>query len=136
MAEAIIRLGFKSPRRSSLILTAPLPVAWFFASRFGRQVSIIAQSREFLSVFDPILESIANATRDHLFLALFPLTLLATGILVLVRANRARLSEVMSHAGWVLLVLCAAVFLLGAPLKAISTGLRSVPHPEPENRLP
>ncbi|HEY8577218.1 MAG TPA: efflux RND transporter permease subunit [Devosia sp.] len=42
LLKAVIRLGFQPPRRSSLMLTAPLPVAWFFASRFGRQISIFA----------------------------------------------------------------------------------------------
>ncbi|OYX02390.1 MAG: hypothetical protein B7Z15_18985, partial [Rhizobiales bacterium 32-66-8] len=42
LLKLAIRLGFKPPKRSSLILTAPLPLAWFFASRFGRPLSIIA----------------------------------------------------------------------------------------------
>jgi predicted RND superfamily exporter protein len=42
MLKAAIRLGFKPPRRSSLVLTAPLPLSWFIASRFGRQLSILA----------------------------------------------------------------------------------------------
>ncbi|MET3925486.1 efflux RND transporter permease subunit [Devosia sp. 2618] len=42
MLKTAIRLGFKPPKRSSLVLTAPLPVAWFMASKFGRQLSIIA----------------------------------------------------------------------------------------------
>lgn len=42
MLKAAVRLGFKAPKRSSMVLTAPLPLAWFFASRFGRQVSILA----------------------------------------------------------------------------------------------
>ena len=42
MLKMAIRMGFKPPRRSSLVLTAPLPLAWFIASRFGRQVSILA----------------------------------------------------------------------------------------------
>ena len=42
LLKLAIRLGFKPPRRSSLILTAPLPLAWFFASRFGRPLSIAA----------------------------------------------------------------------------------------------
>ncbi|KKC39452.1 hypothetical protein WH87_04385 [Devosia epidermidihirudinis] len=42
MLKAAIRLGFKAPKRSSVILTAPLPLAWFIASRFGRQLSILA----------------------------------------------------------------------------------------------
>ncbi|SEQ61493.1 hypothetical protein SAMN05428969_3719 [Devosia sp. YR412] len=42
MLKAAIRLGFNAPKRSSLVLTAPLPFAWLMASRFGRQLSIIA----------------------------------------------------------------------------------------------
>ena len=42
LLKLAIRLGFKPPKRSSLVLTAPLPLAWFFASRFGRPLSIIA----------------------------------------------------------------------------------------------
>lgn len=42
LLKLAIRLGFKPPKRSSLVLTAPLPIAWFLASRFGRQVSIAA----------------------------------------------------------------------------------------------
>jgi predicted RND superfamily exporter protein len=37
-----VRLGFKPPKRSSLVLTAPLPLSWFLASRFGRPLSILA----------------------------------------------------------------------------------------------
>ena len=37
-----VRLGFKAPKRSSLVLTAPLPLSWFLASRFGRPLSIAA----------------------------------------------------------------------------------------------
>jgi len=40
--KAAVRLGFKAPKRSSLVLTAPLPLAWFLASRFGRPLSIAA----------------------------------------------------------------------------------------------
>ncbi len=42
LLKLAVRLGFKPPKRSSLVLTAPLPIAWFFASRFGRQVAIVA----------------------------------------------------------------------------------------------
>jgi predicted RND superfamily exporter protein len=42
MLKAAIRMGFKAPKRSSLVLTAPLPLSWFIASRFGRQLSILA----------------------------------------------------------------------------------------------
>ncbi|WP_332685836.1 efflux RND transporter permease subunit [Devosia sp.] len=42
MLKAAIRLGFRPPKRSSLVLTAPLPLSWFIASRFGRQLSILA----------------------------------------------------------------------------------------------
>src|SRR5690606_16694178 len=37
-----IRLGFKAPPRSSVVLTAPLPLSWVLASRFGRPISIMA----------------------------------------------------------------------------------------------
>ena len=37
-----IRLGFKAPPRTSMVLTAPLPLAWLVARRFGRPVSVIA----------------------------------------------------------------------------------------------
>jgi hypothetical protein len=42
LLKLAIRIGFKPPKRSSLVLTAPLPLAWFIASRFGRQVSVLA----------------------------------------------------------------------------------------------
>ncbi|HTM78400.1 MAG TPA: MMPL family transporter, partial [Devosia sp.] len=42
LLKLAIRLGFKAPRRSSLVLTAPLPLSWFIASRHGRLTSIIA----------------------------------------------------------------------------------------------
>ena len=37
-----IRLGFKAPPKSSVVLTAPLPLSWFLASRFGRPIAILA----------------------------------------------------------------------------------------------
>ncbi len=37
-----LRLGFKVPPKSSLLLTAPLPASWFLASRFGRPIAIFA----------------------------------------------------------------------------------------------
>ncbi len=42
LLKAAIRLGFKAPKRSSLVLTAPLPLSWFIASRYGRITSIAA----------------------------------------------------------------------------------------------
>lgn len=42
LLKLAVRLGFKAPKRSSLVLTAPLPLAWFLASRYGRLVSILA----------------------------------------------------------------------------------------------
>lgn len=42
MLKAALRLGFKSPGRPSLVLTAPLPLSWFLASRFGRPLAILA----------------------------------------------------------------------------------------------
>ena len=37
-----IRIGFKPPKRSSMVLTAPLPLSWFIASRYGKLMSILA----------------------------------------------------------------------------------------------
>lgn len=37
-----VRLGFKAPPKSSIVLTAPLPLSWFLASRYGRLISILA----------------------------------------------------------------------------------------------
>ena len=42
LLKLVIALGFKPPKRSSLVLTAPLPIAWFLASRYGRLISIVA----------------------------------------------------------------------------------------------
>ena len=42
MLKAAIRIGFKAPRRVSPVLTAPLPLSWFLASRFGRPIAIAA----------------------------------------------------------------------------------------------
>lgn len=36
-----LRLGFKAPKAPSFALMAPVPVAWFLATRFGRTVSIL-----------------------------------------------------------------------------------------------
>jgi hypothetical protein len=37
-----VRLGLKLPRTPSFALTAPLPLAWFLASRLGRPMAILA----------------------------------------------------------------------------------------------
>ncbi len=42
LLKLAIRLGFKAPPRSSIVLTAPLPLSWFLARRFGRPISILA----------------------------------------------------------------------------------------------
>lgn len=42
LLKLAIRMGFKAPKRSSLVLTAPLPLSWFIASKFGRPLSIVA----------------------------------------------------------------------------------------------
>jgi predicted RND superfamily exporter protein len=42
LIKLAIRVGIKLPRRPSLALTAPLPVAWSIASRFGRPLAIVA----------------------------------------------------------------------------------------------
>lgn len=42
LLKLAIRLGFRAPPRTSTVLTAPLPFAWFMAKRFGRPLSVIA----------------------------------------------------------------------------------------------
>jgi uncharacterized protein len=42
MLKAAVRLGFKAPKRSSMVLTAALPLSWFVASRHGRLLSLLA----------------------------------------------------------------------------------------------
>jgi predicted RND superfamily exporter protein len=37
-----LRMGFKAPPKSSMLLTAPLPASWFLASRFGRPIAVFA----------------------------------------------------------------------------------------------
>lgn len=41
LLKLAVRIGFKAPPKSSVVLTAPLPLSWFLASRYGRLISII-----------------------------------------------------------------------------------------------
>jgi predicted RND superfamily exporter protein len=41
MLKAVLRLGLRLPQRPSFVLTAPVPVAWFLATRFGRPIAIV-----------------------------------------------------------------------------------------------
>jgi predicted RND superfamily exporter protein len=40
LLKASLKLGLKLPRTPSFALTAPLPLAWFLASRFGRPIAV------------------------------------------------------------------------------------------------
>lgn len=40
LLKTVLRLGLKLPQRPSFVLEAPLPVAWFLATRFGRPIAI------------------------------------------------------------------------------------------------
>jgi hypothetical protein len=40
MLKMLLKLGLKLPQRPSFVLTAPIPVAWFLATRFGRPIAI------------------------------------------------------------------------------------------------
>ncbi|MDB5505912.1 MAG: family transporter [Devosia sp.] len=42
LLKTVIRFGLKLPRTPSFALTAPLPVSWFLATRFGRPIAIAA----------------------------------------------------------------------------------------------
>jgi predicted RND superfamily exporter protein len=41
MLKTVLKLGLKLPQRPSIVLTAPVPLAWFLATRFGRPIAII-----------------------------------------------------------------------------------------------
>ena len=42
LLKTVIRLGFKLPKTPSFCSTAPLPLSWFLATRFGRPIAIAA----------------------------------------------------------------------------------------------
>ena len=42
LLKTVIRLGFKLPKTPSFMLSAPLPLSWFLATRFGRPIAIAA----------------------------------------------------------------------------------------------
>ena len=41
LLKTVLRLGLKLPQRPSIVLTAPVPLAWFLATRFGRPIAIV-----------------------------------------------------------------------------------------------
>jgi predicted RND superfamily exporter protein len=41
MLKTVLKLGLKLPQRPSIVLTAPVPLAWFLATRFGRPIALI-----------------------------------------------------------------------------------------------
>jgi predicted RND superfamily exporter protein len=41
LLKTMLRLGVRLPQRPSFVLTAPVPVAWFLATRFGRSIALI-----------------------------------------------------------------------------------------------
>lgn len=41
LLKTVIKIGLKLPQRPSIVLTAPVPVAWFLATRFGRPIAIL-----------------------------------------------------------------------------------------------
>ncbi|ODT78502.1 MAG: hypothetical protein ABS76_23405 [Pelagibacterium sp. SCN 64-44] len=42
LLKLALRLGFRAPPKSSIVLTAPLPVSWFLARRFARPLAVFA----------------------------------------------------------------------------------------------
>lgn len=40
LLKTVIKLGLKLPQRPSIVLTAPIPLSWFLATRFGRPIAI------------------------------------------------------------------------------------------------
>jgi predicted RND superfamily exporter protein len=41
LLKTVLKLGLKLPQRPSFVLEAPIPVAWFLATRFGRPIAIV-----------------------------------------------------------------------------------------------
>ncbi len=40
LLKTVLKLGLKLPQRPSIVLTAPIPLAWWLATRFGRPIAI------------------------------------------------------------------------------------------------
>ena len=99
---------------------------WLFnlpkvAVAFTNAVVSVAFEPSFFSVFDPVVSDVSDALYTHVFAALVPLTLAATGTLLLWRAKRANFASSTAAAAWALLVLVIATALFRWPVEAGSS---------------
>jgi hypothetical protein len=71
---------------------------------------------DWLGVFDDLLRSATSTFYDHVTLVWMPLTLIAVGLYLLWRSRRMDYSDTVRTAGWALLVVTIAVFVMQWPV--------------------
>lgn len=81
-------------------------------------VSGAALQPGFLNAFDPLLKNLTDALHKAIFTPLAPLAVMLTGLLLMARSTRQRVSESTTAVGWAVLVMIAAAALFAYPLKA------------------
>ena len=81
-------------------------------------VSGAALQPTFLTAFDPMLTNLTDALHRAIFTPLAPLAVMLTGLLLLARSTRQRVSESTTAVGWALLVMVVAAALFAWPVKA------------------
>lgn len=74
-----------------------------------------------IGIFDPIMRLSADVLGDNVFRALFWITLIATGIYLLVRATKARLTKVAGGAAWVAMACLLGLMATAWPLVVAPT---------------
>jgi hypothetical protein len=99
---------------------------WMFnlpkvAVAFTSSVVAVAFDPSFFAVFDPVVSDVTQALYTNVFAAWLPLTLAATGFLLIWRARRANFASSTAAVGWALLVLIVATALFRWPVQAGSS---------------
>jgi hypothetical protein len=81
-------------------------------------VSGAALQPTYLGAFDPLLSSLTDALHKAVFTPLAPLAVMLTGLLLMARSTRQRVSESTTAVGWALAVMVVAAALFAWPVKA------------------
>lgn len=81
-------------------------------------VSGAALQPSYLGAFDPLLSNLTEALHKAVFTPLAPLAVMLTGLLLMARSTRQRVSESTTAVGWALLVMVIAAALFAWPVKA------------------
>ena len=81
-------------------------------------VSGAALHPTFLTAFDPLLNNLTDALHRAIFTPLAPLAVMLTGLLLMARSTRQRVSDSTAAVGWALLVMVVAAALFAWPVKA------------------